>query len=726
MTSQVAATRSQGHEAPAQLMQSDSINVGAILDTVWRAKLWVIGCMFGAAIIAGYYAYFVADREYRANAVIEFTPQESSILNLDSIVSGVSTDPASVNTEIQKIQSREMIEKLVNRLDLTEDPNFNKALDPNPPFSLRNFVKKMLGLTPPPVELTEEEREENQFNATVGQVGRTISVQVVRDTYLLSITAQTYSRRAAADLANTLADLYIETQLEQKFSQAEQAINWLSDRARELEDELFERENAIRDLQSASDLVSRDALAGLNVQVKEFRERLQSSQEDIQRLTQRRAELLALRNSTDKAAILSVYSDPALTRLGQSLSDDLSGSEGARQAFRTRMDTVVQSLDPMIARARAEITSISRSLEQLEGRVSRQTADLLKLEQMEREVGVTRDMYQTFLSGMQEATVQVGLVRADTQLHSRALPPRNPAAPRRSMIVAVSAIFGGLFGAALVLLRNMKKQRVVLSSADLAELSARPVLGEIPKAPRSVNRTGFLQYLQEKPTSQIAESVRNLRTSVLMAQVDNPSQVIVVSSSLPGEGKTTISLAIAHNLAGLGRRVLLIEGDIRRRTFSHYYDEGSRVAGIVDVMVGEQSFENAVHHDPNLQIDVLFGQKSSVNPSDLFASQRFHDLIEELRGVYDHIVIDSPPVLIVPDARILATVGDALIYVTKWDMTEKLQVAEGLRQFQMVGIDVTGFVLNQIDYRRSRRYGYSAGYSYSLNYGARGQGYYDT
>lgn len=229
----------------------------------------------------------------------------------------------------------------------------------------------------------------------------------------------------------------------------------------------------------------------------------------------------------------------------------------------------------------------------------------------------------------------------------------------------------------------------------------------------------MLTYFAENPTSAGAEAVRNLRTSVLLSNIDTPPQVIMVSSSIPGEGKTTVSLSLAQNLAGMGRRVLLIEGDLRRRVMSTYFDTKAQ-GGMISVLTGKQALSETVVHDPAVGIDVLFGEATKANAADIFASARFAELIAEVRQQYDHIIIDTPPVMVVPDARIIAQHVDAGIFVVRWDSTPRKLVSEALAMFESVNVQINGVLLNNIDLRGMKRYGYGYGYGY----GAYGRGYY--
>ena len=248
-------------------------------------------------------------------------------------------------------------------------------------------------------------------------------------------------------------------------------------------------------------------------------------------------------------------------------------------------------------------------------------------------------------------------------------------------------------GAGIVLLREMRNSSF-RTAEELEAATGYTVLGQLPAMPIS-KRGEVLEYLQTKPTSVAVEAVRNLRTSLMLSNVDQPPQVIVSTSSVPGEGKTTVAISLAHNLRGLGKKVLLVEGDIRRRTLNEYFDD-LPTQGIVSVLSGDVPLDQAIHHSAALDADVLGGEKSSVNAADLFSSDRFEALITELRKHYDAIIIDTPPVLVVPDARIMAQFADAVLFTVRWDVTSKPQLSEAMRVFHTSGQRVTGMVLSQI------------------------------
>ena len=231
-------------------------------------------------------------------------------------------------------------------------------------------------------------------------------------------------------------------------------------------------------------------------------------------------------------------------------------------------------------------------------------------------------------------------------------------------------------------------------------------------------RKNLIKYLKDKPNSGAAEAVRNLRTSLLLANVDQNPQIIMSTSSIPGEGKTTLSIALALNFSQLGETVLLIEGDIRRRVFWEYFELPSD-KNFLSVLSGTSEIDQVIHKESQNKFDILLGGSSSVNAADLFSSEKFASMLEVLRGKYDRIIIDTPPVLAVPDARVIGQKVDAIVYLVKWDSTSKRHVLDGLKALESVNTRVSGLALGQIKKRGMEKYGYGNSYG---NY----QGYYET
>jgi capsular exopolysaccharide synthesis family protein len=714
--------------------EDDEIDLLQLFGTLWRGK-WIIGLCAAIAILLGaYYAFAIAVPKYSATTTLALQIQGSTIVDIESVVSGVSSDDASLNTEIEVIKSRKLGEQLVERLSLTEDPEFNPAVVDDPAsfyeVTLSSWfdidleqgekigpalLDRWLGIELP-VEPPKTERE--IFDATVDNVMEVISATLQRNTFVFSVSAKTTEPAKSVLMANTLAELYIADQIAVKFEATENAVTWLSERVTDLEVELRTREDELKEMRSGTDIVTPESLAALNQQANDMSDRLADLRAAAEGAEARLEALRELQASGDTDAMQAAFSDPVLRRLYNDLPN---GGADNRQLFDDRFSLLIQREANDTQRAVAQAGSLERSYESLQQEIAARTQDLVELQQAEREAEATRVLYETFLARLKETTVQRGLQEADARVLSPAINGEY-VEPRKSLILALSLVLGSMVGIAIVLLQQLMHNGF-RTAEDLERHTGINVMGQIPQIPIS-KRHQLVPYLTTKPTSAAVEAIRNLRTSVLLSNIDAPPQVIMSTSSVPGEGKTTQALALTHNFVGLGKKVLLIEGDIRRRTFTQYFSD-TPDGGFVSALSGETPLDEVVFKDPDLGADVLMGEKSNVNAADLFSSDRFQEFIGYVRKVYDIIIIDTPPVLVVPDARVIGQSVDAIIYSVKWDRTARAQVEEGIRQFATAKLRITGFVLSQIDPKGMRRYGYGGKYSAYGAYARYGKGYYE-
>ncbi|MEM6660141.1 MAG: polysaccharide biosynthesis tyrosine autokinase [Pseudomonadota bacterium] len=688
----------------------DVIDMGALFSTIWRGKWLILLITTLAIVLGGYYAFVVATPMYRSTAVVILETNQEQVVDLQSVVGGLSGDTSEVNSEVEVLRARGLMGKVVDRLALTEDPEFNGSL--RPPTLVdqaKSEVEALLGLTETPLQLTPEEEAQRTRDAVVSSLLEAVTVRNVPLSLVFQVTAETENPRKSARIADTIVDLYILNQIEVKFEATEQATIWLSERVSELQVRLEQAEAEVSAFSASTELVSIEGLQALERQIKDLRDRIATAESDRADLDASIAALEAAQSRDEQAVAAD---DAQLTRLLPRAANDA----GIARAFDTRFEQVLQRRQIEVTRADQQLSALRASEVELNRALDQQGEDLITLQQLTREAEATGVLYEYFLTRFNETSAQQGIQQADSRILSNAVVPTGPSEPRKPLILAMSAILGVLLGTGLILLREMRNNGF-RTAQELEGFTGYAVLGQVPSMPSS-SRRKVLQYLSEKPTSAAAEAIRNLRTSIMLSNVDNPPKVILSTSSVPGEGKTTNSLALAHNLLGLGKRVLLVEGDIRRRTL-HEYFSNVPAQGIVSVLNGEKSLSEAVFQNEGFGADVLAGELTNTNAADLFASEKFKKLIAEARASYDAVIIDTPPVLVVPDARIIAEQADAILFTVQWDKTSKPQVEESLRVFHNSGQRVTGLVLSQISVRGMKKYGYGGQYGAYSGYGSK-------
>ena len=700
--------------------ENDEIDLAAILATLWRGK-WIIAiCCVVALFVGGFYAYSVAVPLYTAKTTVIFEEDERSVSGLDSVVGGGQSKASSITTEMEVLRARGLIGKVVDRLDLTSDPEFNPRL--REPSLRHQLTSKVLGVFSASDPMSEEPdpvsegpapvTDDRVRDAAISILLSKMSVSSVRNSLVFDITITTQNREKSALISDTLAELYILNQIEVKFEKMEQATEWLSDRVIELQSDVEAAEEAVSRFNSQTDLVSIESLRALERQLKETRDRIGPLREAT---NVSRGKLAELEAAETRAEMAAAASDPELTRLLEQVQADAAG---ARAAFDRRFERVLARVRSDLQRNSQQLAAVEQAAVSLTQQIETQSQDLIQLQQLTREAEATRLLYEHFLTRLKETSAQQGIQQADSRILSNAVVPGGPSFPRKSLILLLSTVIGAMIGVALVLLRELRNNSF-RTAEELERHTGLSVLGQIPVIP-AAKRPEILAYMQDKPTSAAMEAVRNLRTSLLLSNVDNPPKVIISTSSLPGEGKTTNALALAYNFIGMGKKVLLVEGDIRRRTLNEYFKNVPK-HGIVSMLAGERGFDEVVFRPAEFDADIVPGDKSRINAADFFSSDKFREFVAAMRERYDVVIIDTPPVLVVPDARIIAQSADALLFSVLWDSTSRAQVTESLRLLRASSIRPTGVILSQISPKGMKRYGYGGRYG---AYGAYGSKYY--
>jgi len=262
-------------------------------------------------------------------------------------------------------------------------------------------------------------------------------------------------------------------------------------------------------------------------------------------------------------------------------------------------------------------------------------------------------------------------------------------------------------------------QNTFRSTEDLETETGSPVLGIVPSVSNLLGRDVVARWITEKPTSSAAEAIRNLQTSIRLSDVDNPPKIVSVSSSTPGEGKSTLAVWLAQLTAMSGKKVLLIDCDLRKPSV-HRSLKISNEYTIIDVLSEACRTADAVQKDDETGLFIITAKDAGGNALDLLSSKQMIDLLKGLREQFDLIVLDAPPILAVADARVIGRLADKVVYVVRWNETPKGLVRTGLKVALEAGIDLAGVVMTQVNTKKHAYYGY---HDYGYYYG-KYKGYY--
>lgn len=441
-----------------------------------------------------------------------------------------------------------------------------------------------------------------------------------------------------------------------------------------------------------------------------------------------------IRNSSSVESVAEVLSSPLIQQLRGQEADiqrkaaELSQEFGEkhprminiraevvdlRRKIGAEVNKIVQGLRNEVAVARARENEMAGNMRGLESRVAGLNQRQVQLRALQREATANRALYETFLNRFKETNEQQEFQRPDARVISSADTPNAPSAPKTKLLLAVAFALSAGVGLALVfVLESLDKG--FRSMDDIEAGTGVPAVGLVPALSGLASMGKEPQaMILEKPNSAFAESVRALHASILLSNVDKPPKTILMTSSLPSEGKTSLSMSLARLVARTGsKRVVLIDCDLRRPLVHRHLgmDIGP---GLVQLMAEEATLEDVLRRDEPSGAYVMTAGGTPANPTDIITSDHFAQLLNSLKTTFDLIVIDSSPVLAVSDSRILSRMADKTIFVVRWAETRREVVRLGLKQILEAGGDLAGVVLSMVNVKKHARYGYGdSGYYY--------------
>ncbi|MGH6895633.1 MAG: polysaccharide biosynthesis tyrosine autokinase [Geminicoccaceae bacterium] len=544
--------------------------------------------------------------------------------------------------------------------------------------------------------------------------------------YAISVAFTSVDPETAARVANTMADLYVEHQLESKQTATTGALDWLAHRLDELREQLVQSERAAEEYRVENELaVSGDGLGFSDEELAALTQELIRAQAERVATQAKLDRIRQLRSSGQNLeSVPEVMMSPIIADLRQQEMEILRTEAQLRQEYGPRHPAIIQvqaDKDKFAARVDAEIHNIIAGLANQVAtiQVREQTLQVslaraqsastdksraeIQLRLLEGEVASTRTLYTMLLDRFKELTAQHELLEPGVRVISAAAVPVKPSAPQVKLITGAGFMGSLMLGTLLAFVVD-RLDRGLRTGRQAEEVLKLPHIGLIPKLGGDVRGQGAHRYLAEKPTSAYAEAIRGVQTALCFSNVDRPPQVVLVTSSVPAEGKTTLALSLATLLAQSGCKTVAVDLDLRRPNLGH----PSREAGggdLVDYMRGEKALHEILHEvDEVYNLHIVPARRLTASPTDLLASQRMASLMAELRARYDYVVLDSPPVLGMADSRFAARLADAVVFVVRWSTTGEEVALKALDILRDSGAPIAGTVLTQVDVRRHRKY----------------------
>ncbi|MBD0241043.1 polysaccharide biosynthesis tyrosine autokinase, partial [Acinetobacter baumannii] len=372
---------------------------------------------------------------------------------------------------------------------------------------------------------------------------------------------------------------------------------------------------------------------------------------------------------------------------------------------------------PAMREINGQLTAINKQMGELNSTLKQLPDVQRQYLQLYREVEVKTQLYTALLNSYQQLRIAKAGEIGNVRIVDTAIEPVEPIKPKKLQVLILSLFLGSFIGTLIALLRNMLRTGIKDSGQIENELDL-PVYATVPRSPIQESRIKILKrkksipILAVKNSDDIAiESLRSIRTAIHFALANAKNNIIMIAGPSPEVGKSFISTNLATIFAQGDKRVLLIDADMRRGYMHKYFDVDVK-PGLSELLSGQADLQKVLHKTPVANLDVITRGKSPTNPSEILSSNQFKELLEQLQSQYDHIIIDTPPVLAVTDGIIISQYTGVNLIVARYAKSQMKELELTLNRFEQAGVKVNGFILNDIQ-RASAGYGYGYNYAYA-------------
>ena len=557
--------------------------------------------------------------------------------------------------------------------------------------------------------------------------------------HVIAVTYTATSPAMAAAVANRAIQLYIEGQTEQKQAATNHELAWLGERIPALKADLERAETAILAYQAAHGYTEINPAVATDQQIADLTRQLATAEADLATQQARVGYVRGVPPSGASAgAFLESLNSPTLVELNrqemalQQAATELTVSLGAthpklvqvrdklqeiRQKIAQETGRAMRNLEDDAQIANARVTTLRRRL----GTLQQANADM-HLRDLEYDTTVKQRIYSNFVQRQEEVRARRSSLRPDARLLSQASPPNRPSSPNALLFIFPGMIVFLIGGSMLAVLADQLDKRL-RSQRDVDQALGIPCVALVPKL-RRIGSTRPHHSLLANPFGAYTEAIRSVVASLRLAGSRRAPAVILISSSVPGEGKTTLAVSLAAYLASLSRRVLLVDLDFRHSSLQRELG-GHPEAGVLDLLLKRRLASEVIQHLPDLKLDYLPIARRPADPFVLFASNRMRQLLAELRQDYDCVIVDGPPLLVLTEARLLASMVDKVLFVVKWGGTRRDMAQNALDLLRSAGgetsrnalvtlpsdpnaldesrVNLAGAVLTQVDLKKHAR-----------------------
>ena len=669
---------------------ADRVDVRGLLRAIFGRKLLIIGMVVVCAAVT----YFVANLfppTYTAYAKVILAPRSVQVSQTDAVVSSVEVSEPEIFSEMSVMRSNSLLGDLIDQIGL-------------------NRLESLYYDQP----RTDSSRE-NRVASLIDQIRDDLRVQREAESFVVMIRFDGNDAALVAAIANGIADTYIAMELANRRDNVRQATVWIQELVAEAQLEVQRTETALATARAQSLESEGSSYDNANQQLANLTSELAVARAGLAAAQATYDQLDAILADQGAQGLAMAVTSPILESLlgdrleAQRKDDEWARSYGPDHPQRVRLRDQIAGIDTQleaeatrvidlrandVAVAQSRVASLAGSVQRLEDQLAGISGNTVLLRQRELEAAAARQYYETLLARLSSATGQDKLQLPEARVIDRAPVPEAPTAPRPKLLGA----FGGLLGASLAIIIAVFMEMTRSTFRTRREIEAQTghrVLATLPKM-RGRDMRRLLTNLRGKSNTVFGERMRQLKTMLLMRRGGFDKQVIMVASSRPGEGKSMVAMALAEMAVLAGKEVVVVDADLRCSTLVKNFGWKPE-HDFADFVLERCALDEAILTDEELGINVLPTAKHSVEAADELSADWLAPMMDELKAVYDVVIIDSPPLLDVADGLVLARVADKIVYVVRWDWTPRQAVTEGLEALAAMRLGVAGIVLNRAD-----------------------------
>ena len=542
----------------------------------------------------------------------------------------------------------------------------------------------------------------------------------IRNSQLINIQFESTDPKLTAQVSNTLAEVYIDSDLEGRLAMTNRATGSLTRQLTELKQNLQQSEQALQAFRDQEKLIDVKGVGSLTAkELDELTEKLVDARRERTAAETAYRQLMELQGRPAAAyeTIPAVLRDAGLQDVKRIESEaerkvaELKKRYGPKHpkmiAAIDELDTAEKNVEKQILnvvealKKEYQVTTAKETyLNQAMSRTRRDMSDInrktSRLIALERDVEANRSIYETFLSRYKETSAVSDIQPAHARVVDPAVIPSAPSKPRKRLIILTVFILS-LFVAMLLAFLIEMLDNTLANAQEVEDKLHFPVLGILPRLKfKTKTEVEALRYYSDNQQTAFAENIRTIRSGLLLSGMDEKQKVILVTSAIANEGKTITAVNLALSLGQMGHAVLLMDCDLRRPSVGRVFGLDARASGLTHFTLGTHPLPQAVHKFQKESISIMPAGDTPPNPLELLSSRRLASGLDALRHKFDHIVIDSAPCVQVSDAVVLSRLVNEVIYVLKADATSQQLAEEGIKRLQNANAPLLGIVLSQV------------------------------